>query len=164
MLRRTIRGLWQRACAFATDRSASVTVDFIVSIPILLGVLVLTTEYGKILNTRTVLDNAVADATRYLTRAPRDASGDFYPASVQFAQEIVRNRFSTDLVAVSAPAITTVDGFDVVTLEAAVGVASPALGVLSLASPGGKLSDGTPLNEIEGFVIVAGETFRYFGR
>lgn len=163
MLRRAIRCLWKTSRAFAADRAASVTVDFIVSIPILLGVLVLTTEYGKILNTRTVLDNAVADATRYLTRVPLDGSNHLPPASIAIAENIIRARMNTELISIGQPDVQT-GAINTVRLEAAVGVETPALALLSLASPGGKLSDGTPLNEIEGFVIIAGETFRHFGR
>lgn len=165
MLRRAIRFLFRCSRAFAADRAASVTVDFIVSIPILLAVLVLTTEYGKILNTRTVLDNAVADATRYLTRVPL-VDNQFPAASIDIAQTIVRSRLNTDLVNVSQPTVNVnlIDGLTTVRLDAAVGVESPALSVLSLISSSGTLSDGTKLADIEGFVIVASETFRHFGR
>ena len=74
-----VTSLKGRLAGFVKDDRASVSVDFVVAIPILLAVLVFTSEYGRVLQMRSVLDNAVADATRYLARAPRDGNNNYPP-------------------------------------------------------------------------------------
>ena len=168
------RALTRLARSFLTDRRASVSVDFVVSIPILLGVLVFTTEYGRILQMRTILDNAVADATRYLSRVPlNDAGTGFSDQSIAIANVLITERVNSEFVNIGAPVVVDVTGqtssatYRTVTLSAAVGVATPALSVLALAASDGKViqeSGDVSLRDLEGFVLVASDTARHFGR
>jgi Flp pilus assembly protein TadG len=170
-----IRQFLDGARRFLSDARASVSVDFVVSIPILLAVLVFTTEYGRVLQMRTVLDNAVADATRYLARAPLNDEEDGFSTSViAVAEGLITSRVNTDLVAISAPEIedqtvqTSSADFRIVSLSAAVGVSTPALSILALAGPTATITSSTgeviSLSDIEGFVLVSSDTARYFGR
>lgn len=85
-------GIVDRARRFlACDRGAA-GVEFLVTCPLLFGVLVFTAEYGRALQVRTVLDGAVADAARLLSRAPAgemdDGSGGVKPKVFsEFAEE-----------------------------------------------------------------------------
>lgn len=170
----TIRSAVRQAHRFLNDRRASVSVDFVVSIPILLAVLVFTTEYGRVLQMRTVLDNAVSDATRYLARAPLNDEGTGYsPQIVEFAQSLITNRVNSNQINVGTPVIsdltarTSSTEYRTVSLSAAVGVVTPALSVLALAAVEPKIEQeggAIPISEVEGFVLVASETARYFGR
>ena len=92
MVVRAAHRLARLGLAFARDRRGSNTVEFVISIPILLAVLVLSTEYGKILHQRTVLDSAVADATRYLSRLPQDTNGFLPNESIAVAYRIISER------------------------------------------------------------------------
>ena len=84
-----------RLAMLAKDDRASVSVDFVVAIPILLAVLVFTSEYGRVLQMRTVLDNAVSDATRYLARAPiDDNTGQFPDDVVTIARQFITERIN----------------------------------------------------------------------
>lgn len=159
------RALFAPARRFAKDQAASVSVDFVISIPILLAVLVLTTEYGRVLQMRSTLDNAVADAARYLSRVPLDETGSFFPpASVAIAEGLITSRVNSSEIAIAPPEIQEIGGRPAVRIFAAVGVNSPALGILSLI--GSERSDdaGPGLSEIEGLVITSVDTVRHFGR
>lgn len=149
---------------FFGDERASVTVDFVISIPILLAVLVLTTEYGRMLQMRSTLENAVADAARYLSRVPLDASGAAFPAPVvEMAEGLIVSRVNTPYLAIAAPVVGDAGGVTTVRLSAAAGVPTPALGILAIF--GSKTNaDGLPIEDIEGLVITASETVRHFGR
>lgn len=57
---------------FSADDRGNAGLEFVTSIPLLLGVLVFTAEYGEALRSRMVLDNALHDVARYLARAPVD--------------------------------------------------------------------------------------------
>ncbi|QIE57226.1 pilus assembly protein [Pikeienuella piscinae] len=154
---------------FFANRSASVTVDFVISIPILLAVLVLTSEYGRVLQMRATLDNAVADAARYLSRAPLDETGEAFPPSVvSVANQLITSRLNTSYVAISNPVIGAASneagGFATVGLSAAAGVASPILGLFSLGGGPRQTADGLALKEIEGLIVTSADTVRYFGR
>ncbi|MGB0505170.1 MAG: TadE/TadG family type IV pilus assembly protein [Pikeienuella sp.] len=170
-----LRPLLAKARCFASDARASVSVDFVVSIPILLAVLVFTTEYGRVLQMRTVLDNAVADATRYLARAPlNELENGFPPSVIAVAEGLITSRVNTDLVAIGAPDIedqtvqTSSSDFRTVSLSAAVGVSTPALSILALAGPEATITNSSgeeiSLSDIEGFVLISSDTARYFGR
>ena len=58
--------------AFLADERGNAGLEFVTSVPLLLGVLVFTAEYGQVLRERMVLDNAAHDVARYLARAPLD--------------------------------------------------------------------------------------------
>ena len=94
--------LRSRLAAFVRGETAAVSVDFVVAIPILLAVLVFTSEYGRVLQMRSVLDNAVSDATRYLARAP--STNDVYPPEIlAVAEQIIRQRVNVNHIAIGAP-------------------------------------------------------------
>jgi Flp pilus assembly protein TadG len=125
---------------FLKDQRASVSVDFVVSIPILpavLAVLVFTSEYGRVLQMRTVLDNAVSDATRDLARAPLNVNGDGYEAEIiVIARRLITSRINSNHINIGSPVITdqtartsSVD-YRTVSLSVAVGVVTSALSVL----------------------------------
>ena len=151
---------------FTADRRASVSVDFIVSMPILLAVLVLTSEYGRVLQMRTALDNAVADATRYLSRVPcaQDPCQSFDQLFIDRAEQLVSSRINTRHLAISAPIVSNAGGVTTVQLQAAAAIASPALAVLSVGSPSLRSAQGDELKEVEGLVIFSSDTARHFGR
>lgn len=170
-----------RLAWFVRDDRASVSVDFVVAIPILLAVLVFTSEYGRVLQMRSVLDNAVADATRYLARAPRDEDSGAYPANVvDVAKQIVSQRINVNHIAVGEPVIDEVDTsattkYDTVSLTVSIGVETPAISVISLMAYGensptisGTDAQGNSYDiayrDIEGFILTATETARYFGQ
>ncbi len=149
---------------FLAADAASVSVDFVVSIPILLAVLVLTSEYGRVLQMRASLGNAVADAARYLSRVPLDQTGAAFPPEiVAIAEGLVTSRVNTPHLAVSEPVVGAAGGFTTVSISAAAGVTSPALGILTLFGPK-QNADGVNYADIEGLVITASETVRHFGR
>lgn len=166
MVLRGLRRLAEAGGRFVRDRGGSITVDFVVSIPILIGVLVLTSEYGKLLQTRTILDNAVADATRYLARMPLDESTNFfYPNSITQAEALIRDRLDVEQVTVAQPALLQNGDVRWVSITADAMVDVPALSLLNLATTEEiKLADGTSLRERRLFPISSQEAFRHFGR
>ncbi len=152
------------AARFAGSERASVTVDFIISLPILLAILVLTSEYGRTLQMRMTLEAAVADAARYLSRAPLTPGEDaFPPEAVAIAQSLITSRVPTTHLAISAPALGDLGGRRTVGLSAAAGVESPALGLLALMATPEARAD-LDLGEVEGLVVTARETVLWFGR
>lgn len=169
-----IRLIVRGARTFLKDQRASVSVDFVVSIPILLAVLVFTTEYGRVLQMRTVLDNAVSDATRYLARAPLNVNGDGYsPEIIAIARQLITSRVNSDQINIGVPLIsdltaqTSSADYRTVSISAAIGVETPALSVLALAAvePQIEQEDGdVAIRDVEGFVLVSTDTARYFGR
>lgn len=166
---------------FVKDDRASVSVDFVVAIPILLAVLVFTTEYGRVLQMRTVLDNAVSDATRYLARAPR-GENCAYPADVTaIAKQIISQRINVNHIAIGnpecpeLPTAANIDNYEAVSLTASIGVETPAISVISLIAYGEKdpKLSGTDASgsayeiayrDIEGFILTATDTARHFGQ
>lgn len=164
----TLWGIRERIKAFSrffADKRASVSVDFVISMPILLAVLVLTSEYGRVLQMRTALDNAVADANRYLARVPFDETCNCFDTGiVAVAEQLITSRINTRHIAISAPRLEGDDDFRTVQLSAAVGVVSPALSVLSIGSPNLRTSDGLELKDVEGLIITSLDTARHFGR
>lgn len=55
---------------FIADERGSAAMEFVVTLPLLLVILVLAYEYGEAFATREALDSSVRDATRYLARSP----------------------------------------------------------------------------------------------
>ena len=174
MVLRVLRHIAGSILGFSRDRRGSVTVDFVVSIPILVGVLVITSEYGRVLQMRTTLDNAVSDATRYLTRvATVDSTGQFDPddtiltaQSRTEADRIIRERINSDLIDIDIPTnVQVIDGVRFVEVTARVGVETRALSILNLVTPNETtLDNGARIREVEGIVIAAEETFQHLGR
>lgn len=170
--------LKRRFAVFARDDAAAVSVDFVVAIPILLAVLVFTSEYGRVLQMRSVLDNAVSDATRFLARAPH--TNEVFPSDiVAVAEQIIKQRVNVQHIAIGAPSISQVSTgssqYDTVSLTVSIGVETPAISVIALVAygePDPKLSgvDENGANyeiayrDIEGFVLTSTDTARHFGR
>lgn len=67
-----VRELQKTARDFAHDDAGTAGLEFVTTVPLLLGVLVFTAEYGEALRSRMALDSAVQDIARYLARAPVD--------------------------------------------------------------------------------------------
>jgi len=166
MTRRGIIACVLAVKSFLAEKRASVTVDFVISIPILLSVLVVTSEYGRILQVRTALENAVADATRYLARAPYDtANNRFAPEVIDRATGLIRARINSENISIAGPTYNGGD-FATVSLQATVGVDTPALRLLALGFQNDQPApevDGVRVDEIEGFRITSTDTARHFG-
>ncbi|GMG84653.1 hypothetical protein LNKW23_38690 [Paralimibaculum aggregatum] len=58
------------ATRFIRDERGTASMEFVVTLPLLLGPLILTAEYGQALSNREALDSAVADAVQLLAVAP----------------------------------------------------------------------------------------------
>ncbi|MEM6945467.1 MAG: TadE family protein, partial [Pseudomonadota bacterium] len=56
--------------AWCGDERGASALELIVSLPLLVGCMLITTNYGLLISTREALDSATRDATRLLTRAP----------------------------------------------------------------------------------------------
>lgn len=174
MVVRAVRRLARLGLDFARDRRGSNTVEFVISVPILLAVLVLSTEYGKILHKRTVLDSAVADATRYLTRVPfvdPEQETPVFPSSaVAYAENIIAARVESDdgdISVVVEPyvvedlAVSGGNEITIVTMRASAVIPSPALSVLNIARPNTTTVNGRDVSR--GITIESRETYRHFG-
>ncbi|GIX13963.1 MAG: hypothetical protein KatS3mg118_1922 [Paracoccaceae bacterium] len=110
-----------RLSRFGAETRGAVTVEFVVALPLLLGVLAFAVQYGYAMQVRNALDVAVRDAARYLSRAPVDPiTHSVDPAFLDKAVQLVNDRISdaavvevndlvvrADMVAVKATA--TVD-------------------------------------------------------
>ena len=66
--------LASKARKFLSDKTGSVTVEFVIALPILLAILAFAVQYGNALKVRNNLDVASRDAARYLARAPLNSS------------------------------------------------------------------------------------------
>lgn len=62
--------------AWRRDERGAAALELIVSLPLLVGMMVLTANYGLMISTREALDSATRDATRLLTRAPAGLTVD----------------------------------------------------------------------------------------
>ena len=81
---------------FFKDSSGSVTVEFVIAMPILLAVLAFAVQYGNALKVRNSLDFSARDAARYLARAPLNSAGtDVDQIFKDRARLIIANRVET---------------------------------------------------------------------
>lgn len=55
---------------FLSDEDGAAAIEFLMTLPLLIGVLLFTAEYGTALRAKMVLNTAAADAARLLARAP----------------------------------------------------------------------------------------------
>lgn len=55
---------------FLDDEGGAAAIEFLMSLPLLIGVLLFTSEYGNALRAKMVLNTATADAARLLARSP----------------------------------------------------------------------------------------------
>jgi len=165
MLKGYVRSIVFRMREYFADKKGTVSVDFIISIPILLAVLVLTSEYGKLLQARSTLDNAVADATRYLSRLEVDPTTMQYdPLVIAQAEQLITSRINSRFINIRTEAPDESGQYPTVSLSASVGILSPALGLLNVGGPTLTMPDGTAFKDVDGFVISATNTIRHFGR
>lgn len=81
---------------FQRDERGSAGAEFVVSLPLLIGVMVIASEYGGALQVRDVLDAATRDAARFLARAPLDSSGNYRQHFVDEAEGLVAERLGLD--------------------------------------------------------------------
>ncbi|RED18713.1 TadE/TadG family type IV pilus assembly protein [Pontivivens insulae] len=96
-----MRSFWRR------DRGA-ITVEFVVTLPILLAVLMFVQQYGEAMRIRNAMDIGVRDAARFLSRAPIDeVSGGIPETFVCRARTIVTDRLA---IYGATPFSASVDG------------------------------------------------------
>lgn len=96
------RPSWRR-----DDRGAA-AMELLVSLPLLVGMMLITANYGLLLNSREALDSATRDAARLLMRAPAgcvEVAGrnepDPYPHFETRAQQMVADRMGVDFADVA---------------------------------------------------------------
>ena len=139
---------------FLSDERGAAGVEFIATLPLLLGVMILTAEYGKAMRYRMVLSTATGDVSRFLSRTPLQDSEtnpgalELYPEFLQQAQDMIDARMGGavdiglgDSTEVAAPEIIVIDrgdpGFDIhedailVRVQAAADVNMPLLGFIN---------------------------------
>ncbi len=87
-----LRNLGQRLRRYARDESGSAGAEFVVSVPLLIGVMVIASEYGGALQMRDALDAATGDASRFLARAPLNADGTIRQHFIDEAQQLIADR------------------------------------------------------------------------
>ncbi|MEL6425061.1 MAG: TadE/TadG family type IV pilus assembly protein [Pseudomonadota bacterium] len=104
-----VRELRRSLGAFIRDDSGASALELIVSLPLLVGCMLITANYGLLISTREALDSATRDATRLLTRAPAalndngtvdDTSDDLpqlYTFFVDEARQLVADRLGVPL-------------------------------------------------------------------
>lgn len=98
--------------SFLADETGAAGLEFVTSLPLLVGVMVFTSEYGRALQARMILDSATQDVTRFLARAPAvtDNSGD--PRIEQWfidtAQDMLEARLRGKVDMKGTPTMTSV--------------------------------------------------------
>lgn len=122
---------------FISDTEGSSTVEFVIALPILLGMLAFAVQYGNALKVRNNLDVASRDAARFLARAPLDPSGnDVDNYFKQRARQIVAARVENTKSMISN-FVPTSDATKV-TVSVTIDVPFPLLewiGIFDTASP-----------------------------
>lgn len=73
------RNSLSRIRSFVSDTRGAITVEFVVTLPILLAALGFAEQYGQAMQTRNSLDVAARDAARFISRAPLDPTGTTVP-------------------------------------------------------------------------------------
>ncbi|MEM6487062.1 MAG: TadE family protein [Pseudomonadota bacterium] len=108
-------GIWTRnnVSRFVADERGASAMELLVSLPLLVGMMLITANYGLLLNTREALDSATRDAARLLMRAPAGCVADAtpgngfnqrpepYPFFVGQAQQLIADRMGVDLADVT---------------------------------------------------------------
>lgn len=79
------RNTFHRIRGILGDTRGAITVEFVVTLPILLAALGFAEQYGQAMQTRNSLDVAARDAARFLSRAPLDPTGTTVPDVFQCA-------------------------------------------------------------------------------
>lgn len=98
----------RRLAAWRSDERGAAAMELLVSLPLLVGMMLITANYGLLLNSREALDSATRDAARILMRAPagcQTVSGqqvpDPYPHFEALAQQTIADRMGVDLLDVN---------------------------------------------------------------
>ena len=87
---------------FGSDTRASVTVEFVIALPVLLAMLAFSVQYGNALKVRNNLDVAARDAARYLARAPLDPTGTAVDqVFIDRARQLIAERVATSKATVA---------------------------------------------------------------
>ena len=73
------RNTFDRIRRFFGESQGAITVEFVVTLPILLAALGFAEQYGQAMQTRNSLDVAARDAARFISRAPLDPTGTTVP-------------------------------------------------------------------------------------
>lgn len=73
---------------FVADTRGAAGVEFLVTLPLLIGAMVFTAEYGNALRTKMVLNTATADAAHFLSRTPLQEN-PANPGQLLFYQDFV---------------------------------------------------------------------------
>lgn len=134
---------------FQNDISAAVTVEFVVTLPFLIGVLVFASQYGQAMQVRNALDIAARDAARYMARAPLDPTGlTIDPLFITNAQTLVTSRLGPAVEGVRFPTIGSTANETTISIE--VDVRFPLLQWLGRA-------EGDP--DFTFFTMAANETW-----
>lgn len=128
------------------DERGGLTIDFVISLPLLLAVLAIASQYGRALQARSMLESAVSDSVLYLSQVELTPDGNFPQQALDAAELIVSYRLSNYPLAFDGPALTEVTGgpsdcFLVVSYAAAIGVRAPLLAWFTDGS-GGSNEDG----------------------
>lgn len=95
---RVTRLITKKLSEFWQDRTGSSTVEFVIALPILLGMLAFAVQYGNALKVRNNLDLASRDAARYLARVPLQGtagSTTVHPVFQDRARSIIENRLGS---------------------------------------------------------------------
>ena len=156
---RMIRG---RLTGLRKDERGSVVVEFVITLPLILAMLVLIAEFGRAIWYHHVVTKGVRDATRYLSRAPvsefesfRERAGWLAMTGVPAVSADPAYGWWSDIATVAASERVTLAGtpefrtpFQVVSVQAAVPVQFPMLVLLG---------QGTTLT------IAAADQARYIG-
>lgn len=150
---------------FRADQSGSAGSEFVVSLPLLLGVMVIASEYGGALQVRDALDAATNDAARFLGRAPLDSSGDLRPYFITEAHGLVAERLGVTPDRVNFEAEIDVPSgtedafraeYRVITVDVSLTVRMPLLALLDIYS-------GVDENSIPAIEMYASETAPWVG-
>ena len=110
MVMRVGRKTFSRLREFFGDAGGAITVEFVVTLPILLAALGFAAQYGEAMQTRNSLDVAARDAARLISRAPLDDTGTtVHPDFLCAAREIITARLgdSVSLFDSSADGLTS---------------------------------------------------------
>lgn len=120
---------------FLRDESAAAGLEFVTTLPLLVGTMVFTSEYGRALQVRMVLDSATQDVARFLARSPGfdDGSGNLViePPFLTAAQSMMESRMnggvdmSVDVATVDATSFRT--DYHVVEVTTTVRISMPLL-------------------------------------
>lgn len=164
------RKRWLAVERFARDESGQAGLEFVITLPLLIGVAVIAAEYGDGIQQRETLSGAVRDAARLLSRAPatvpEDASNtvpQIYAPFIEQARQMIVDRTGTTPVSFSVQ-VESVDetgrfrnDFYTVTVTAAIHVDMALLALFDID----ETTDA--IDASDGLVMHAQEQARYVG-